>query len=285
MIRVRKDIDRDGNPRPVPRSLQVLEDVSDRSRSTKKQRTTHARRMEVIAQGAWIEGPRFKSRYKQSDVKAALKDIYNRKCAYCEQRVESWQVEHFRPKSIYYWLAYSWDNLLYACPRCNARKGDKFPISGPRASHHPADIKNIHQLAENYRSSEQPILLHPEHEDPEPLMCFDRDGHISSENARAHSTITICDLDRQSLCDERQTILDDLKRRLATAIAATGDDPRQQQSRIKEEIDWFKREAHDEPKRNFLGFRRYALRHLIKPILNDLQSPTAGHHPTPSGHA
>ena len=44
------------------------------------------------------------------------------KCAYCESptRVISYgDVEHFRPKSIYWWLAYSYLNYLPSCTSCN----------------------------------------------------------------------------------------------------------------------------------------------------------------------
>lgn len=46
----------------------------------------------------------------------------NDKCAYCESptRVISYgDVEHFRPKSIYWWLAYSYENYLPSCTSCN----------------------------------------------------------------------------------------------------------------------------------------------------------------------
>ena len=40
-------------------------------------------------------------------------------------------VEHFRPKSIYWWLAFAFDNYLFSCQICNQTfKGDRFPIRG-----------------------------------------------------------------------------------------------------------------------------------------------------------
>ena len=54
------------------------------------------------------------------------------KCAYCESPTDTvahGDVEHFRPKSKYWWLAYCYDNYLYACQICNqVHKGDEFPI-------------------------------------------------------------------------------------------------------------------------------------------------------------
>lgn len=60
------------------------------------------------------------------------------KCAYCESPTDTvahGDVEHFRPKSVYWWLAYCYDNYVFACQVCNqVFKGDAFPVhatSGP----------------------------------------------------------------------------------------------------------------------------------------------------------
>ena len=54
------------------------------------------------------------------------------KCAYCESPTDTvahGDVEHFRPKSKYWWLAYCYDNYLYACQICNqVHKSDEFPV-------------------------------------------------------------------------------------------------------------------------------------------------------------
>ncbi|RYU92703.1 HNH endonuclease [Emticicia agri] len=56
----------------------------------------------------------------------------NNKCAYCEAStkiVSPGDVEHFRPKSKYWWLAYCYDNYLVSCSVCNSVfKGNKFPL-------------------------------------------------------------------------------------------------------------------------------------------------------------
>jgi hypothetical protein len=58
------------------------------------------------------------------------------KCAYCESptaTVAYGDVEHYRPKSIYWWLAYSLENYLASCAICNQKfKRDKFPKSGSK---------------------------------------------------------------------------------------------------------------------------------------------------------
>lgn len=68
--------------------------------------------------------------------KDRLRDDTLGKCAYCEAPtagVAHGDVEHFRPKSVYWWLAFSFDNYLYSCQICNQSfKSDNFPISGNR---------------------------------------------------------------------------------------------------------------------------------------------------------
>ncbi|HQU85886.1 MAG TPA: hypothetical protein PKY59_22360 [Pyrinomonadaceae bacterium] len=54
------------------------------------------------------------------------------KCAYCETptRVVAYgDVEHFRPKSFYWWLVYSYENYLPSCGACNQEyKKDFFDL-------------------------------------------------------------------------------------------------------------------------------------------------------------
>ncbi len=73
--------------------------------------------------------------FKQSVWKAAkpqLKIESGGRCAYCESPTDTvahGDVEHFRPKSVYWWLAYCYDNYVYACQICNqVFKGDSFPV-------------------------------------------------------------------------------------------------------------------------------------------------------------
>lgn len=67
------------------------------------------------------------------NAKTQLKKESHGKCAYCEATtavVAHGDVEHYRPKSIYWWLAYTYDNYLYACQICNqVYKSDNFPLS------------------------------------------------------------------------------------------------------------------------------------------------------------
>lgn len=66
-------------------------------------------------------------------VKPTLADMQQLKCCYCEKRQEQAKyrdVEHYRPKSLYWWLAWTWENLLFACIDCNReQKRDQFPLT------------------------------------------------------------------------------------------------------------------------------------------------------------
>ena len=48
-------------------------------------------------------------------------------CVYCE-RSEADEIEHRRPKSLYPWQTFDWDNMLYVCGPCNSKKSNKFAI-------------------------------------------------------------------------------------------------------------------------------------------------------------
>ena len=58
-----------------------------------------------------------------------LNEVFSTLCGYCEELCEG-QVDHFRPKSAYPELVYAWSNWILACPRCNQKKGEKWPGRG-----------------------------------------------------------------------------------------------------------------------------------------------------------
>lgn len=116
-------------------------------------RRTHGVRKEMVQQGVYIKEA--DALYKADDVKDKLETLYHNKCAYCEQHIESYHVEHYRPKrafthstaqkhSGYHWLALSWDNLMLACPRCNEKKvtNSIFQELVQQRNPHPKMMKN-----------------------------------------------------------------------------------------------------------------------------------------------
>ena len=115
--------------------------------------------------------------YGHQSVKTALCEAQHGKCCFCEGKQEIGDVEHFRPKGGYqqerkdkiskpgyYWLAYTWDNLFFCCPKCNrSYKKNLFPLLDPskRATSHSDAI-----------NEESPLFVHPEKENPEDFIEF-----------------------------------------------------------------------------------------------------------------
>lgn len=142
--------------------------------------------------------------YGHRAVRKKLKEIYNRKCAYCDSEVGGTlypHIEHYRPKSIYYWLAYEWDNLLFSCQVCNVSKGKKFPRE-----------ENIKVFYDMDLSSEEPLILNPEKDDLREFYEFDINGKIyaKGDNSKAKKTIEICKLYRDDLIEDRKDKINDV---------------------------------------------------------------------------
>lgn len=116
-----------------------------------------------------------------------LYDAQHKKCAYCERQegLRNQPVEHFRPKAgaervaseaspidgnHYFWLAWSWENLFFACWSCNgkATKGNKFPLlDHASALPEPARALALSWPAVHFdRKAEKAMLVDPSLEDP-----------------------------------------------------------------------------------------------------------------------
>ncbi|UPQ80512.1 TIGR02646 family protein [Flavobacterium azooxidireducens] len=129
-------------------------------------------------------------RYNHTDVKSALKKMFNKKCAFCESRithVDYGQIEHFKPKSKYPELCFEWNNFLLSCSICNgkANKGDKFPLE-----------------------NEDGPFIHPVDENPQDFFKFEYDDLTQTfllfpANQRAETTIKILGLNREDLVENR----------------------------------------------------------------------------------
>ncbi len=159
--------------------------------------------------------------YGHAEVKRRLIRMQHGKCAFCESKVTHiayGDVEHFRPKGGcrqsrtdalqtpgYYWLAYHWENLVFACQLCNQRhKANWFPLRNHsrRARHHGEEVEQ-----------ELPLFIEPTTEDPEALIAFDAAGvpYAIGNNLRAAATIRELGLDRPELNERRFDRLELLK--------------------------------------------------------------------------
>lgn len=196
-------------------------------------------------------------------VKTDLLTLYHNKCAYCEEKVEELHVEHFRPKKTYYWLAFSWDNLILACPTCNKKKGTKFDTVHEQVTYQEGDIELVHRLSQSYHHSEANKLIHPElEENVESLLTFGKDGSVSSEDERMQYTIDTCKLNREYLQRNRKDVWQDFKTDRDKAILDFQKDKEMLRRHIQQLMKSFIEKASN-PKKSYLAFRRYAISHFL----------------------
>ncbi len=133
----------------------------------------------MINQRSVLDGTLADHDYDSNRWKAAkdeLKRDSHDKCAYCEAPtsvVAYGDVEHFRPKSVYWWLAYCYENYLVSCQLCNQKyKGAKFPISGSKMKS-PVTIRR--NSSDTTLTSNASVLT-PDSLDPAALTAFE-DAH------------------------------------------------------------------------------------------------------------
>lgn len=158
--------------------------------------------------------------YGNAGVKAALRIAQHDKCGFCESKIShiaSGDVEHFRPKSAvrngpgeplmspgYFWLAYEWANLLFACERCNRRhKGNIFPlVDTTTRARTPADDIGL----------ESPLFIDPCSEDPAAYIGFREEvPYAIGGNPRGQATIDALGLQRPDLAERRRERLQTLR--------------------------------------------------------------------------
>ena len=150
-------------------------------------------------------------------VRAALRDEYAGKCAYCETPLAepATLVDRFRPSSgalaldgtlspdHYWWLAYVWENLYPSCGECVSFKGSRFPVREPRAA--PGTT------GEALRD-ERPLLLEPRYDDAEQHLVFAEDGTVASSTEEGRTTIEVLGLNRAQLLAARVEALAAVRR-------------------------------------------------------------------------
>ncbi|MFO0652653.1 MAG: hypothetical protein U0326_40935 [Polyangiales bacterium] len=169
-------------------------------------------------------------------------------CAYCEGQIRETgnPIEHFRPKAAvyddkqrviasgYWWLTWSWENLLRACGTCNdqGHKGNQFPLFDEGARLAPMQTPP---------GDERPLLIDPTREDPmrfiefriqgrdidgdEQWKPFPRRGLTRDEARRAIRTIEVFGLDRGDILGFYTSRVKGLAGRVesVTAAIARGD--------------------------------------------------------------
>ncbi len=184
-------------------------------------------------------GEQINSIYNSIKVKERLLDLYNKKCAYCESRINaatsSVRIDHYRPKDKlkdinskelsghngYYWLGYEWTNFLPTCEICNSKKSNIFPVKQEsQRCYEPKLLPNNkidftkQLLTSDYLKNENPLLLNPEIDCPENYFIFLNTGKMDSfsknkvDIEKADATLKICDLNRDDLVVARKNKID-----------------------------------------------------------------------------
>jgi len=182
-----------------------------------------------------------------------LENVCAGKCAYCETHIEQARqpghAEHFRPKAGirnrgrtrsrgidgagnvvehpgYFWLAYSWKNLLPCCQLCNTGRGknNQFPIERDHVLCAILDASQVAKLKaiadstpsltwpranylgpEDLDDIEGRVLLHPYYDDPtEHLIFGDRGIEAARQingvpSAKGLASIEVFDLKNSAL--------------------------------------------------------------------------------------
>jgi uncharacterized protein (TIGR02646 family) len=150
----------------------------------------------LIANDLYVKKEIFKWRgeYYSDPIKEDLEKLYHNKCGFCEIKLQDendgydkFTVEHFRPKSHYYWLGAEWTNLFPSCKRCNENKDDYFPLQFEmkrvKKENAPFDSVGNIIFSECLASSksllyEQPLYLHPELDNPLDYFEINVDAEI-----------------------------------------------------------------------------------------------------------
>lgn len=173
---------------------------------------------ENITKDSYNSGSKYNDNAKI--VKESLKKIYYYKCAFCEDTLKNsyGHIEHYRPKSSYYWLAFAWDNLLPSCEICNISKSNHFEIFDKKNLYKQETLADLHTSLSQYNGEEHPKLLHPEIDNYEHLIRFQKKGKIITDDERVKYTIRVCKLNRNKLSELREVIITDHRNRIKKVL-------------------------------------------------------------------
>jgi len=127
------------------------------------------------------------------EIHAALYQIFDGKCAYCESVISSGEMtfDRFWPSSTYPERAFDWNNLYLCCSECNLYKSGHFPLV------------NYGLAGDASERAPTPLLLDPCSTQPEQSLEFGADGNVCGLNAFGNATIKTFALNRPSLIASR----------------------------------------------------------------------------------
>lgn len=261
--RERKDLQ--GSELPIPISLNNA--------------TAEQLRNDLINAEKWIKTDKYENQYKKTGTTNAL-DKISETCIFCQQKLtiatgndDARSVEHFRPKSKYWWLSLSWDNLFPVCIKCNKEKDDNFDCLGTQITNiRIGDLAKIHFLATDYQSIENPKLLHPELDTPEAHLEFTLKGNIKSNGStKGEYTIDTCKLERLDLIGKIKNIFDTFEENVSLILFDGSKTSPQKQNEILRCYFDFQNDSKND-RSEFSGFKRYIFKHFFTNLIRDYLS-------------
>ena len=161
------------------------------------------------------------------ELKNPLADLSHDKCWYCEviQERSDNAVDHFRPKSIYPWLAFERGNFRYSCTYCNsARKNPDTGETEGKADSFPIFSEAQRATAAGQEGRETPVLLDPCQTQDPGLLDFYEDGRPCARHQnhdvrrrRAETSIKTYHLDHPDLVEKRRALAAEIKSKIIEA--------------------------------------------------------------------
>ena len=201
------------------------------------------------------------------------------KCCYCEHKIKERynDVEHYRPKGRanrepgcteihgYWWLAFTWTNLLLSCPSCNrSRKGDLFPLR----------LRDTAlQREEAPPGGERPYLLDPGAQiNPVAHIQFQcRQLHGTTQwfarprnrSVRGTWTIYVCGLNDANLVELRTSHVERCVQPHADALNEAVSAPISASNRPRVQREFARARGMLDPRSEYVALTYDALRHLV----------------------
>lgn len=117
-------------------------------------------------------------------IKDALRSMCSgiERCMYCEDS-KGTDIEHFRPKSDYPHLAFTWSNYLLACSHCNSNeKRDEFPLD----------------------ADQQAMIIDPCTDNPNDHLALLPTGEYACRTPKGFESVRVFGLNRSDLVEARR---------------------------------------------------------------------------------
>ncbi|MGF1534099.1 MAG: AAA family ATPase [Bernardetiaceae bacterium] len=204
MIRVQKDHD---HPPAILRSAHA-----------------HAAILQVLKAGQVLGFPRLDI-LMHRELLEALLEVYQGKCALTERKISLSDstvfIAHYRPTRPYYWLCFEWSNLFPVSDDSTLFRQAGFPLRREEQRVLlPPDNRYEWRAGSDTLLAEEPLLIHPEYDQPEEFFYFDRDGiiHATEQHPRGLASIAHYTLNFGQVVVERKNKIRYFQRLLSEQV-------------------------------------------------------------------